>query len=270
MYLVDSAKGVFSRIRHAVENAESLSSTTHVDTDESAFVVPTGVPRRNVRINPTGELASDRSDESQRLPDGFPSTYNPTLPVLDATKTGFNYECFRKLSGGKERNSFPQPPKVTGFISVDTSGSGCQKNRQYAIGHAARCGLWIWTCMLHHRVVGYHVMPHGEGRRDCLLSLLRFKLDPPHAVWVDFACHAEETGLNWAPEYFRDVQWYHDTFHGFSHVCAGRFSSAGLADMKLMNTSIMEQMNSFLQPIRGVLRSGSMKVSTTSSTRLSH
>lgn len=192
----------------------------------------------------------------------MPDTYDPNLAPLDSVKTGFNYEWMRQLSGGYERSCFPMPETVTGFRTTDVSGDGCQKQRQYVIGHADRCGLWLWTCMVHGQICGYHIMPHGEGRRDCLLSLLRFKLDPPEAVWVDFGCQAEETGLNWAPEYFKQVCWYIDRFHNYGHKCSPRMSSANLDGMSSTNTSLMEQVNSFLQSIRGLLKSGTTKVCT--------
>lgn len=190
----------------------------------------------------------------------FPSSYNPHLPVQDAALNGWNYEAMRKLSGGEERTEFFKSPVITGFESVEVGPSGCKKNRAYAVGHAARSGLWVWTCMVHQRVVGYHVMPHSEGRRDCLFSLLRFKKEPPKAVWVDFACLCEESGLNWCPEYFKFVQWFHDIFHGWKHKCSERFTSSRLFGMNYTNSSVMEQVNSFLQSLRGVLRSGTTKV----------
>ncbi len=79
-------------------------------------------------------------------------------------------------------------------------------------------------------------------------------------MFVDFACQAEESGLNWLVDYYKDVRFFHDTFHGYGHKCSSRFSSRGLKGIPAANTSIMEQFNAFLQPLRGILSSGQTRV----------
>ena len=137
------------------------------------------------------------------------SLHNPAV-------TGFDYNCFTKLSNGCERGSWPAPKEGGKFVYYDVSGSDCKKKRLVIIGHRARCALWVWTCMIHHRVVAYHIIKRGEGKRDAVISLYRFKRDPPTAVFVDFACQAEESGLNWLADYYKDVRFFHDTFHGYA------------------------------------------------------
>ena len=181
------------------------------------------------------------------------SLHNPAV-------TGFDYNWFAKLSQGCERGAWPEPKEGGKFVYFDVSGSDCKKKRMVIIGHRARCSLWVWTCMIHHRVVAYHIIKRGEGKRDAIISLYRFKKDPPTAVFVDFACQAEESGLNWLVDYYKDVRFFHDTFHGYGHKCSSRFSSRGLKGIPAANTSIMEQFNAFLQPLRGILSSGQTRV----------
>ena len=102
----------------------------------------------------------------------------------------------------------------------DVSTSHCRKKRELVIGHRERTSLWIWTCLSHNRIAGYHVIKKAEGKRDAVCSLYRYKRDPPKLVMVDFACHAEESGLNWLPEYYKDTRFMHDMFHSYGHVCS--------------------------------------------------
>jgi hypothetical protein len=103
-------------------------------------------------------------------------------------------------------------------------------------------------------------MKHGEGRRDGIIPPYRFMEDPPEAIFGDYVCGWEETALNLLPEFFYTVQFFHDIFHGCIHKCSERFMSKGTTMFTSMNTSVMEQMNSFLQPIRGIVKSGTTKV----------
>lgn len=192
--------------------------------------------------------------------------HNPTL-------TGYDYNTLIDANGGCIRNSWPEPTesgthlfteskKVGSTKRWDVSTSSCQKLREVVVSHRARCSLWIWTCLIHGRIIGYHVMKRGEGTRDALLSLYKFKRVCPKAIFVDFACHGEEAALNWLPEYFQHCQFFHDMFHSYGHVCSRRFSTAD-HNLKLCeNTSLMEQLNAFLQVIRGLLMSGTTRVRT--------
>lgn len=182
------------------------------------------------------------------------------IELHNPATTGFDYNCFLKQGGGCERNAWPQPKEGGKCAYFDVSPSDCKKKRTLVMGNGARCSLWVWTCMLHHRIVGYHTIKRGEGKRDAILSLYRFKKDPPKMVFVDFACQAEESALNWLCDYYQDVLFYHDTFHGYGHVCSSRYSIKLLKDMPVSNTSVMEQFNAFLQSIGGILSSGRTRV----------
>lgn len=183
------------------------------------------------------------------------------VELHDPSKTGYDYNCFVKQSGGCERNAWPQPKEGGKCMYFDVSPSDCKKKRTILMGHRARCSLWVWTCMKHHRVVGHHIIKRGEGKRDAILSLYRFKKDPPKMVFVDFACQAEESALNWLSDYYQNVLFYHDIFHGYGHLCSARYSAKTLNSVPVTNTSVMEQVNAFMQSIKGMLSSGRTRVS---------
>ena len=184
--------------------------------------------------------------------------------------TGYNYNMFLSIGSGCTRNSWPEPLESVSTLFTteainnrshfDVSTSDCKKKRDLVIGHRERAGLWIWTCLSHSRIAGYHIIKRAEGKRDAICSLYRFKKTSPKVMMVDFACHAEECGLNWLPEYYKDTLFLHDMFHSYGHVCSSRFGSQELRRKPCANSSMMEQINSFLQPLRGLLSSGTTKV----------
>lgn len=181
------------------------------------------------------------------------------------TTTGQRY--FFSSDGKPVRASWPLPDDLMKRNAYDdTSSSGCSKKRFGEIGHRQRAGMWIMVCMTHETIIGFHVMPGAEGKRDFIYPLYKYKRDPPRQVWVDFGCGCSETGLNHIPEYFADVEFFVDAFHSYSHLCPCVFGSKRYPEFKSLNTSIMEQINSFLQPLRGILKSGTTKVNFTTLT----
>lgn len=123
--------------------------------------------------------------------------------------------------------------------------------------HAANTTL---LCSL-QRVVGFHVIKSCEGHRDGLTSLYQFVETPPAVVVCDFGCRMLETGLNWLPEYFKDTFFCHDDFHGNSRLCPPTFNLDLFADYAVFNSSVMEEVNSYIQPVKGLTVSGTTRVS---------
>lgn len=145
------------------------------------------------------------------------------------------------------RNSWPLPESaISSFTSSETSCEGCTKQRFTYIGHRQRTGIWITVCMIHECIVGYHLIKNSEGRRDAIVPLYRYMELPPKACWFDFGCGVDESCANWLPEFFAETQFFHDCFHGYSHVCSERFFSRRLPLFSSLNTSIMEQVCSDL------------------------
>lgn len=187
--------------------------------------------------------------------------YDITKPH-DPSSSGYCYHMFQRVSEYHERRSWHELREGGEFVWHNIGPMGCsKKGNTYVANEKSRTGVFIWMCMKHETVVGYHMMKGGEGRRDPLLSLYRFKKDPPKIVYIDCACQAEESGLNWLPEYFRHVTFYHDKMHGYSHKCSERFNSDRDGMDFGFNTPVMEQCNAFLGSIRGLLSSGTTRVS---------
>ncbi len=205
------------------------------------------------------------------------------LPRPNPEMTGIRYMMSKH--GCSIRNSWPLPPTSEKHLDTETGSSeGCRKVRRVYVGHRQRAGLWISVCMEHQMICGYHVIANGEGRRDCIIPLYRFMETPPQAIFGDYACGWEETALNYLPEFYLLVRWFHDVFHGCIHKCGERFESKIHAQFSSINTSLMEQVtstfaildfinsffkiqchlkqvNSFLQSFRGLLKSKNTKVS---------
>ncbi len=222
-------------------------------------------------LNQARDLTSSQDNESAShcLTSGCCLEKAHPIVYHDPSLTGYNYNAFVSSSSGCIRNSWPEPKEggkhlftehIDGRSHYDISTSSCRKKREMVVNHRERAGLWIWTCLSHSRIAGYHIIKRAEGKRDAVCSLYKYKRSPPQMVMVDFACHAEESGLNWLPEYFKDTMFVHDMFHSYGHVCSSRFGSGDLPRKPCANTPVMEQINSFMQPLRGLLASGTTKV----------
>jgi hypothetical protein len=154
--------------------------------------------------------------------------------------TGIRYMA--TVHGRSLRRKWPLPKTgVSRMKQSEMSNDGCEKRRSVMIGNKERTALWFTFCMVHEKVIGYHLILHSEGHRDSLFPIYRFFEKPPDVVWNDFGCGCEESGLNWLPTYFCKTQHFHDMFHGFSHVCPPRFFSRRLPAYSAFNTSVMEQ-----------------------------
>ena len=168
---------------------------------------------------------------------------------------------FLSEDGKPVRASWPLPAElVDHHTHEEFSTSGCSKKRFGIIGHRQRSGLWILVCMRHESIIGFHIMPGAEGKRDLLYPLYKYKEDPPKQIWVDFGCGCNEMALNYLAEHYGDTEFFVDAFHNYSHKCPSCFESKRFPEYGEINTSLMEQINSFLQPLRGILKSGTTKV----------
>lgn len=133
--------------------------------------------------------------------------------------------------------------EIVDGVSVQMSGDGCAKVRWRRSTKKDRSGLWVWVCMRHHMIVGYHMMPKPEGLRDAIFSIARFKKKAPSTVFVDFACGCEESAQNWVPSVFKDTQFFHDAFHAMNHKCGSRFKSKRLKKFQELDTPLSEQVS---------------------------
>ncbi len=178
------------------------------------------------------------SEQLGAIPEDIPSQAD-WEPRPNPEQTGYRY-MFTK-HGCSVRTSWPLPPTSEKIQDELGSCEGCTKKRFHVMSHKQRAGLWITMCMEHETIVGFHVMSRGEGRRDGIIPPYRFMEKPPKAMFGDYVCGLEETGMNLLPEFFKLVLFFHDVFHGCTHSCSERFESRRLRDFCAINTSLMEQ-----------------------------
>jgi hypothetical protein len=129
--------------------------------------------------------------------------------------------------------------RINGTIS-DKSDEGCTKKRPVYIAKRQRSWLWIYTCLKHSHIIGYHVISSSEGNRDAVAPLYRYMKKAPSAVFVDYACGVAEIALNWMPDFFYETAFYHDVFHGFVHKCGPVHKSTRYREFRKVNTSLMD------------------------------
>ncbi|WAR02073.1 hypothetical protein MAR_008631, partial [Mya arenaria] len=109
--------------------------------------------------------------------------------------------------------------------------------------------LFLWFCPDHGHCYGFH-MTVAEGRKDPSASLYSHLAKPPQAVFYDFACNLQEYCLNRESGYYKNVRFFHDIFHGYSHKCSTSFRSSRLQGFESVNSEICEQFNSFIQILK--------------------
>ena len=173
------------------------------------------------------------------------------------------YRFFFKDHGRPIRDVWPLPDSARRQIKGwEASQEGCNKLRTVSVAKKQRSALWIFMCMRHQTIIGYHVMGSAEGRRDCVIPLYKFSESPPKVLFCDTACHCDEAGLNWLPHYFKHMKKFHDIFHGYAHVCSDVFDSRRGDEYNNIQTSLLEQCNSFLQSLRGLCKSGTTRLAT--------
>jgi len=163
------------------------------------------------------------------------------LPLPNPKTTGIRYNMTKH--GRSVRTSWPLPPSSEKALDEKGSCEGCKKVRYSYQGHRQRAALRVYMCMEHQTIVGFHVMPDGEGRRDGIIPPYRFMETPPKAILGDYVCGWEETAMNYLPEFYCLVQFFHDVFHGCVHKCSERFEGRRLAAFASLNTSLMEQVS---------------------------
>ncbi len=219
--------------------------------------------------------AVNRFDDVFNRIKALPEDAEECTPHPNPLDCGFKYNFTKSRSQFRTRWYMPSAgadvvEEVVDGVKVQYSGEGCAKVRSRKPGKRQRSGLWLWVCMRHNLVVGWHIMPKPEGLRDAVHSISRFKEHGPKTVFIDFACGCEETSLNWAPGLFGRTQFFHDIFHGMSHKCTSRYMSKRFGKFVPFNTSIMEQVNSALRPLKGMMMGPRTKVRTSHGSESAH
>jgi len=117
--------------------------------------------------------------------------------------------------------------------------------------------LFLWFCADHGHCYGFH-MTTNEGRKDPSPSLYSYLETPPDDVFYDFACGLQEYCLNRESGYYKDVRFFHDIFHGYSHKCSSAYKSSRLQGFESVNSEVCEQFNTYLQCIKKSARQMTM------------
>jgi len=110
--------------------------------------------------------------------------------------------------------------------------------------------MMLAFCPTHGHVYGFHLIHGGEGRKDVLAALYKYKETAPKELYYDFACNLGEYCLNRQPKFFEDCRFWHDLFHSIPHLCGKGFRSERVEMLEDVNSEICEQFNSYLKCIK--------------------
>ena len=177
-----------------------------------------------------------------------PGSYNPAKygRAYYFNKSGLKLRNTRKFTIDKNRSSKYNDD----HDDVAQDFERCQKLFSKAHNSArGTTSLFLWFCADHGHCYGFH-MTYAEGRKDPSASLYSYLESPPTDIFYDFACNLQEYCLNRESGYYKDVRFFHDIFHGYTHKCSCAFRSSRLQGFESVNSEICEQFNSFLQNIK--------------------
>ena len=170
-------------------------------------------------------------------------TYNPA-------KFGRAYYFSEHGSQIRPMRLFPlDKPNNTAHNFDDSPDILCQK-RFPQVSKQGTSYLFLWFCPVHGHCYGFHVIPESEGRKDPAASLYTHLENAPDLVLYDFACSLSEYCKNRESGYYKNTRFCHDIFHGYTHKCSPAFRCDKLHGTSILNTSICEQFNAFIQKIK--------------------
>ncbi|KAL4229192.1 hypothetical protein ACF0H5_012236 [Mactra antiquata] len=177
-----------------------------------------------------------------------PDTYNPAKfgRAYYFNKNGLKLRTIRQFSIDNENTVRRNVDHDDGTLDFEKCQKLFSKSQNSAKGTS---NLFLWFCADHGHCYGFH-MTGAEGRKDPAASLYSYLENPPKDIFYDFACNLQEYCLNRESGYFKNVRFFHDIFHGYSHKCSRAFSSSRLQGFESVNSEICEQFNSFIQCIK--------------------
>ena len=175
-----------------------------------------------------------------------PGTYNPGKlgRAYYFSESGEKLRNVRKFSidgQNRENNQYDDPP-----ADFDKCEKYYSKTNVSARGTSS---LFLWFCPIHGHCYGFH-LTNAEGRKDPSASLYTHLEYPPQDIFYDFSCNLQEYCLNRESDFYKNVRFFHDIFHGFSHKCSKAYRSSRLQGFECINSEICEQFNSFIQCIK--------------------
>ena len=115
-------------------------------------------------------------------------------------------------------------------------------------------GIFAVFC-LHGVIVEVFSMICGETPRFFFESMRRRFVFAPDVVYYDLACAEHKYSLLRTPHFFRKTRFVLDRFHVPNHDgCSAGYHPKSHPDLKMDNTQIAEQSNSFFDPLKGHLQ----------------
>ena len=139
--------------------------------------------------------------------------------------------------------------------SVDTAESEvCRKFYSTYTKQSLTGGLMALWCP-HLICLGFHKMPHAEGRNDIFSALFKYFEKVPETVIYDFACQLAPYCMSREPLFFKDTCFAVDEMHAKGHVGCSQASFMSnymqvRPEVININTSAAECSNSGLSRIK--------------------
>jgi hypothetical protein len=143
-------------------------------------------------------------------------------------------------------------PRFTSKENREADSDDCHKKNGYdRHGKRTRAGgIFVYHCLRSQMVLGCHIMPEAEGRRDLAAAVYRFHPGGIEDINSDFACGSGTYMLSRTPHFVRDVDFTNDTFHHYSHTCGSTYCPKDKRYKALINTSLAEQSNAELSILK--------------------
>ena len=112
-------------------------------------------------------------------------------------------------------------------------------------------GLWC----PHLICLGFHLIPHAEGRNDVFSALWVYFDKAPQTVVYDFACQLAPYSMSREPEFFKDTCFAIDEMHATGHTaCSSALFLSNYMqvrpDIRNVNSSAVECCNSGLSRLK--------------------
>ena len=176
-------------------------------------------------------------------PEPIPNTYNPP-----------NGTAYYFTASGEQQRKMPnyvldQRKSRTKKDHPDDLDPSCKKNYP-TVSYGGYGYMFLFFCPIHGHTYGFHMISGGEGRKDPFSALFKYMENPPEEIFYDFACQLSEYSLNREPRFFKYTRFWHDLFHGTTHLCGDNFKSGRVKGLDGLNTEICEQTNSYLQCLK--------------------
>ncbi|KAK7685317.1 hypothetical protein QCA50_011680 [Cerrena zonata] len=204
-----------------------------------------------------GWLAKCANEVYTRLAQHEPGPCQDVLTQGNWQETGTVYgsrAVRRRRKYIKLRNDSPQqyPGPEQGEENPDAGD--CNKFYKTYSKHNLTGGIFVVWCT-HSICLGFHSIPHAEGRNDVFSAIYTRFPSAPKVVIYDFACQLAPYCFVREASYFRHTRFLIDEMHAHDHTRCGQacFASNVMRfdnDVRMANTSAAECGNKGMKRIR--------------------